>query len=102
MVTKLNCYKGKTRRGFTLIELMVIIVMVVILVFGLMARASNQKAVARLVKCTSNMKFTGLAFRTWATDHNDKYPMTLLTNRDGTLELAGGSNVFRVFQVISN
>jgi prepilin-type processing-associated H-X9-DG protein len=52
--------------------------------------------------CTNALKQIGLAYRTWSTDNGDKYPMTALTNRDGTLEMAAGTNAFLAFQIMSN
>lgn len=60
------------------------------------------------IKCVNNMKNIGLAFRIWATDHNDAFPFHISTAQGGVLEtnLAGGKPVqltsARVFRVLAN
>jgi hypothetical protein len=54
--------------------------------------------------CVSNLKQVGLAFRMWANDHGEKFPMalsTLGTNASG-LEFRLTGEVWRQFQIISN
>jgi hypothetical protein len=41
------------------------------------------------ITCVNNLKQIGLAVKTWAIDHNDKYPCNVSTNDSGTLELSG-------------
>jgi hypothetical protein len=38
-------------------------------------------------RCVTQMKQIGLAFRTWAIDHDDRYPFNVGTNAGGTHEL---------------
>jgi hypothetical protein len=54
------------------------------------------------MRCTSNLKYIGLAFRTWATDNGAVYPMARTTNQGGSLEYVGTTQIFRHFQVLSN
>jgi hypothetical protein len=42
---------------------------------------------AQQINCVNNMKQVGLAFRTWAVDHGDKFPFNVSTKSGGTLEL---------------
>jgi hypothetical protein len=55
-----------------------------------------------------NLKQIGLAFKTWALDHQDRFPFSQSTNDGGTMELCarGGdgfdSNAALHFQVMSN
>jgi hypothetical protein len=60
------------------------------------------------INCVNNLKQIGLSFKTWALDHQDKYPFNLSTNSGGTMEFCarGGdgfdSNAAMNFQVMSN
>jgi prepilin-type processing-associated H-X9-DG protein len=93
---------SRSERALTLVEIFVLIaVMAVLFLLWLAALPSGPSGHGR-ADCTNRLKQIGLAFRTWSTDNGDKYPMTAMTNSNGSLELASGSNVFRAFQVMSN
>jgi hypothetical protein len=49
-----------------------------------LARAKER---AQTINCTNNMKQIGVAFRTWAIDHNEQFPFVISTTNGGTLEL---------------
>ena len=62
-------------RAFTLIELIVFTVtlaIVVLLLLPMLSRGSGCKATRN--RCVNNLKNVGLAFRIYATDHNDRFP----------------------------
>ena len=48
------------------------------------------------------MKQIGLAFRTWALDNDDHFPMRVSVTNGGTLELVASGAVFPHFQIMSN
>jgi hypothetical protein len=48
--------------------------------------------VAQRISCVNNLKQIGLAFRTWALDHDDQYPFNLSTNAGGTMEFCARGN----------
>jgi hypothetical protein len=60
------------------------------------------------ITCVNNLKQIGLAFKTWALDHDDKYPFNLSTNSGGTMEFCArgsdgfDSNAALHFRVMSN
>jgi hypothetical protein len=54
------------------------------------------------IGCANNLKQVGLAFRTWALDNGDMYPMAVALTNGGTMELVDSGVVYRHFQVMSN
>jgi len=81
--------KAKTQKGFTLIELLVVIAIIGILASMLLPALAKAKTRANRIKCVSNIKQVGSAYKAFANDNNDRYPW-LLTAKD---EAAQGSGV---------
>jgi prepilin-type processing-associated H-X9-DG protein len=90
------------QRAFSLVEVFVIVAVLVLLLLVFLPAITLRHRKSPWAFCTNNLKQIGLAYRIWSTDNGDKYPTTALTNRDGSLELAAGTNAFRAFQVMSN
>ena len=63
---------------------------------------SRAKARAMLINCVSNLKQIGLAYRIWAGDNNNQYPMRVPVSKGGAMELINDGDVAGVFQVMSN
>ena len=89
-------------RGFSLVELLVVIAIVGILAAILLSALSRAKVRSLRISCVCNLKQVGVAFRTWALDHNDRYPMQVSVTNGGTMELTGSPMVFASFSVMSN
>jgi type II secretory pathway pseudopilin PulG len=96
-------FTGNSRKhGFTLVALLVIIAVIAILAAMLLPALAAAKRKAQRINCVNNLKQCGLAFRIWEGENGDKYPMSVPTDKGGTMELTDGANTFRHFQVMSN
>ncbi len=54
------------------------------------------------INCTTNLRQIGIAFRLWAGDNQNCFPMQFYTNGLGAMQFADATNGFRYFQVMSN
>jgi prepilin-type N-terminal cleavage/methylation domain-containing protein len=94
-------------RGFSLIELLLVITIIGLLAALLIPSLSRAYAKGKRTKCMANLKQIGVAFHTFSHEHGDKFPMQVSTNSGGTLEYTSAAsidlaNAFRSFQAISN
>ncbi len=64
------------RQAFTLVELFVVAAVMCILVTIFLPQwVRQQRRHHYHVSCSNNLRQVGLAFRTWAIDNNDRFPM---------------------------
>jgi len=76
----------KNKKAFTLIELLVVIAIIAILAAMLLPALAAAKRKALRIACVNNLKEQGTAFRVWAQDNSDTYPMTVQTAQGGAEE----------------
>jgi prepilin-type N-terminal cleavage/methylation domain-containing protein/prepilin-type processing-associated H-X9-DG protein len=80
---KVSC---ENRRGFTLVELLVVIATIAILAVLLLPALAQTNRRSLRIQCINNLKQIGLSFRAWGDDHGDKYPMAVSTSAWGAME----------------
>ncbi len=80
---KPNLSKQKNQ-ALTLLELLVILFVLFLLGAMLFPRFNNGPSRAPRIACVNNLKQIGLAYRIWAGDNNDKYPMQTSITKNGT------------------
>ena len=71
--------KKLNKKGFTLIELMIVIAIIAILAAILVPNFVKARAQGQLTACKSNLKNLGTAAEMFSADHNGRYPTTLST-----------------------
>lgn len=69
-------HRISSRKGFTLIELMIVIAIIAILAAILVPNFIRARAQGQLTACKSNLKNIGTALEMYATDHGGRYPVT--------------------------
>ncbi|MEN9678324.1 MAG: hypothetical protein RIS76_4220, partial [Verrucomicrobiota bacterium] len=90
-------------RGWTLIEVAVVLAIAAIMTGLLLPRLATSKQGAEGVRCRNNLKNVGLAFRIFATDNGGKFPMELSFTNGGTAAwLSDPQQLWRVFDALSN
>jgi type II secretory pathway pseudopilin PulG len=93
---------GPTSGAFTKIELLVIVCVMAIMAALLLPALSRAKAKRAPINCSARLRQIGLAFRAWASDHSERFPMHVSVTNGGTMEIVDSGTVIPQFQIISN
>ena len=74
-----GCAEARSRRalGFTLVELLVVMAVIVILAGLLLPALGSAKQKAKAISCLNNEKQLALACQVYADDSNDRFPYNL-------------------------
>jgi prepilin-type N-terminal cleavage/methylation domain-containing protein len=80
----------KQNRAFTLIELIVVVAIVAILAVCMLPALALARPKAQHLTCSNNLKQVGLAFRTWALDHNGNMTMQVPSAQGGSSDTQVG------------
>ena|SRR5271154_4282785 len=89
------------RGAFNYFELVVVIGVVVLLAVILLPELATAKHKSR-IGCANYLKELDLAFKIWANDNNDRYPMEISVTNGGAMEFAEKGIAYPIFQVMSN
>jgi len=94
---------SQRRRALAATEVLIVVATLVLLAFILlpMLAPPRQRHSGR-ISCVGNLKQVGLAFRIYANDNNDLYPMAVPEADGGAKEAVERGETFRIFQVMSN
>jgi len=99
-----------SQRGFTLLEMMLVAVIIMILMTLALPVIVRTKGRGLQLECLSQLRQTGIGFVSYAQDHGDRFPFQVPVKDGGTLELLQAASqgegdvfyAFRHFQAISN
>lgn len=90
--------------AFSMIDLVVVVLIgaAILAVILMIPALAPPQARSSKINCVNNLKQVALAFRLWAGDNDDKYPMQTSTNLGGTMELVAAGVAAPHFVVMSN
>lgn len=81
--------------GFTLLELLVVMAIIGLLAAMLLPALQKARPRAERVRCLNNLRQTGIAFHSFAHEHQDQFPMQVPAQAGGSREFADPTNSLR-------
>jgi len=94
-----------TRRGITFVEMLcgvAVVLLAMLVVLPSLSRSNHHGSSYSRTHCINNLKQIGLAFRIYANESGDQYPMQVPDTLGGAKDSAERGDLFRVFLVLSN
>ena len=88
--------------AFTLSNLLVVLGTVLLLGLLIAPYFAVCKAKSPRITCVNQLKQITMAFQIWGRDHDDRYPMEVLTNTPAAFALVNPAGPWRYFQAVSN
>jgi type II secretory pathway pseudopilin PulG len=95
-------FSNQRNHALTLVEVLVVIAVLVLIAAMFLPALANPRRRYSRINCVNNLGEIGVAYRVWAGDNNDKYPMAVSVANGGAMELVATGNVVQAFLVISN
>lgn len=87
--------------GFTLVDFLVLVAVIAGLTVFLLPKFCSRRPNTRIA-CQNHLKQIGLAYRQWALDNNDKFPMHVSITNGGAMERVEAGDVYLNYLVMSN
>jgi prepilin-type processing-associated H-X9-DG protein len=93
----------KEHSGFTRMDLLILVALAAVaaVLLPLLARP-NRRPPSTRIRCRNNLKQVDLAYRQWAIDNNDQFPMQVSITNGGAKEAVEGGGLYLNYLVMSN
>ena len=85
-----------------MIEVLAVVVTLFILAAIFLPEGPQIRNKGKRISCVNNLKQTGLAFRIWSGDNDDKFPMEISATNADTMKLIASGNAYILWQMMSN
>ncbi|HSY19513.1 MAG TPA: hypothetical protein VK815_14320 [Candidatus Acidoferrales bacterium] len=87
--------------AMTLFEVGILVAVVMILVIVFLPQIAQPRRSSK-IGCVNNLKQVGLAYKIWAGDNGDVYPMGISVTNGGSMEMVATGDVRQTYLVMSN
>jgi hypothetical protein len=92
--------RARGSRALTKVDLICVVAVLVVLTALLLSAARGSRVKSSRLSCANNLRQIGVAFRLFATDHDDRFPATVSITNGGAMEHA--VNLALHFQALSS
>lgn len=94
--SRLEMQENRSTRetALTLVEVLVVVGVLFVLAAMVLPSPGRGSGRAPGINCANNFKQVSLAFRIWAGDNGDQYPMRVSVTNGGTMELVASGTVW--------
>jgi competence protein ComGC len=89
-------------RALSLNEVLIVLTLIGVVGLVILPMFAKPKSKGHPKSCVNDLKQIGLAFRIYANDNNDLYPMQVAEAEGGAKEAVERGELFRIFLVMSN